>query len=144
MRIYNQGVLSRFLKKFGLRDIEIGDPNFDELFIIKSNDPALAKRLLDSKTRHSIEMLYENQKTAIAETGEVPDSIKRRAANKDMKSAMKIVEFFFSPSRSTFEIKYGKRELCLEVFGLIDQVEKAQVLLDGLISLHSDWHLFRA
>ncbi len=141
MRIYNQGGLSRFLKKFGLHDIEIGDPEFDELFIVKSNDPAFAKRLLNSKTRHSIEMLYENQKTTITETNEVPDSITRRAADRDMKGAMKIVEFFFSPSRPTFEIRYGKRELCLEVFGLIDQVEKAQALMDGLISIYSDWHL---
>ncbi len=141
IRIYNKGALSRFLEEFGLRGIETGDPEFDELFAVKSNDPESAKQLLDSKTRHSIKILYGNQKSKIYEMADVPDPVKRRAADKDMEKAVKVAEFFFTPSCPVFEIRCDKKGLCLEVFGLITEVEKAGVLLDGLISIYRDWHL---
>ncbi len=143
MRIYNQGALSRLLKKFGLQGTGTGDPEFDGLFVVKSNGPELAKRLLDSKTRHSIKILYENQQSRIYDMADVPDAVKRRAADKDMGSAMKIIELFFTPSRPTFEIRYDEKRLCLDVFGLINQVEKAEALLDGLLSIYCDWQLSR-
>lgn len=143
VRIYNKGVLSLFARNLGMRNVEIGDLEFDTLFVVQSNDMSLAKQLLDSKTRHSIKMIYENQTSTIDEMADVPDSVKKHAADKDMKSAMKIVELFFTPFRPTFEIRSDKRGLCLEVFGLINQVEQAQVLFDELISIYSDWHLTR-
>ena len=88
-------------------------------------------------------MLYENQKSTIDEMAEVPDSVKRHAGDKNMESAMETIGLLFTPSCPTFEIRSDKRGLCLEVFGLINQVEKAQVLLDGLISIYSDWNLYR-
>lgn len=142
IRIYNSGFLSLLSRKLGVKNIKIGDLEFDKLFVIKSNDAALAKRLLDSKTRRSIRVLYENQKSTIEETADLSDSAKKHAADKDTKSAMKIANLFFTPSRPTFEIRSDKRGLCLEVFGLINQVEKAQVLLDVLISIYSDWHSY--
>jgi hypothetical protein len=144
MRIYDGGALSRFVKKLGMRDIEIGDSEFDKLFVIKSNDVALTKRLLNAKTRHSIKMLYEKQKAiVIDERAAIPDSAKRYADDKSMGSALKIVGLLFTPSCPTFEMRLDKRGLCLEVFGLINQAEKAQMLLDELMAIYSDWHLFR-
>jgi hypothetical protein len=142
IHIYNEGVFSRLTKKLGMQDIEIGDTAFDKLFIIKSNDAASAKRLLDSKTRHSIKMLY--QKPTIDEIAEVPDSVKRHVDDKGMDAAMKITGLLLAPSCPTFEMQLDKGGLCLKVFGLINQVEKARWLLDELMTIYTDWHLSRA
>ena len=57
-KIYRHGFFSSIGKNFGLQDIEIGDPFFDDQFIIKGNNPDTIKRLLaDDK----IKLLIRNQ-----------------------------------------------------------------------------------
>ena len=48
-RIYRKGIFSDIAKFFGAQDIEIGDPVFDDSFIIKSNDAQTAKLLLKNE-----------------------------------------------------------------------------------------------
>jgi hypothetical protein len=36
--IYRKGIFSALRKLLGMQDIEVGDPDFDEAFIIKGND----------------------------------------------------------------------------------------------------------
>jgi hypothetical protein len=45
-RIYRSNFLVEFAKKLGLQDIDIGDPQFDRDFIIKSNSPEKVRALL--------------------------------------------------------------------------------------------------
>ena len=139
IRIYNEGVLSRFTKRLGMRGMEIGDPEFDKLFVIKSNNMAAAKLLIDSKTRHSVRMLYKNQQTTIDAMAEVVGSVKERAENKGVATAMNIVEVLFTPSRPTFEIDLDKKGLTLEIFGLL-KVNKAQMILEELTNIYSNWN----
>lgn len=47
--ISRQGFFSSIGKLFGMQDIEIGDPFFDEQFIIKGNNPEKIKLLLADK-----------------------------------------------------------------------------------------------
>ena len=143
IRIYNAGVLSRFAKRLGIRGIEIGDHEFDKLFAIKCNNTAAAKLLIDSKTRRSINTLYENQQTTIDAMPEIADSVKGRAEDKGVAAAMKMVEVLFTPFRPTFEMDLDRKGLSLAMFGLLNRVDKAQMLLDELTTIYSDWHLSR-
>lgn len=43
--IYRQSIFSPLGKLFGMQDIEVGDPEFDEAFIIKGNDEAKVRQL---------------------------------------------------------------------------------------------------
>ena len=45
-KIYREGVFSSVGKFFGMQDLEIGDPYFDEQFVIKGNDHQQLVRLL--------------------------------------------------------------------------------------------------
>jgi hypothetical protein len=45
-RIYRKSVFSGLGKLFGMQDIEIGEPEFDESFIIQSNNPGKVRQLL--------------------------------------------------------------------------------------------------
>jgi hypothetical protein len=45
-QIYRSNIFYEFGKILGMQDIEIGDPNFDKDFIIKSNDPTKIRTLL--------------------------------------------------------------------------------------------------
>jgi len=47
-RIYRETIFTPLGKLFGLKDIEVGDPAFDDQFVIKSNSPARIKELLAS------------------------------------------------------------------------------------------------
>lgn len=47
-RVYRKGIFSDIAKFFGAQDIEIGDSEFDELFIIKSSDERTAVKLLSN------------------------------------------------------------------------------------------------
>lgn len=47
--IYNQSIFSSIGKFFGMQDLEIGEPYFDQNFVIKGNDP------------HQIEQLFLDQ-----------------------------------------------------------------------------------
>lgn len=44
-KIYRQGFFSGMGKALGMRDVEIGEPQFDEAFIIQGNDEAKLKQL---------------------------------------------------------------------------------------------------
>jgi len=46
--IYRRGLFSDIAKLLGMQDLEIGDPDFDRDFIIKSNDAARVRQLLSS------------------------------------------------------------------------------------------------
>ena len=45
-KIYRQGVFSTIGKWFGMQDIQVGEPAFDEAFIIQANDEAAVQQLL--------------------------------------------------------------------------------------------------
>jgi hypothetical protein len=54
--IYRKGILSGFGKLLGMQDIEVGDPEFDEAFIIKGNDELKVVNLFaDARVRRMIE-----------------------------------------------------------------------------------------
>lgn len=53
--IYRRGLLSNLGKKLGMQDVDIGDPAFDDAFIIKGNDENKLRRLLaDARLRELI------------------------------------------------------------------------------------------
>ena len=53
--IYRKGILSELCKFFGMQDIEVGDPEFDEAFIIKGTDETRVQNLFaDAKLRELI------------------------------------------------------------------------------------------
>ena len=60
-RIYRKSVFSGLGKLFGMQDIEVGYPEFDEPFIIQGNNPAKVKQLLS----------HEPLRTMIAGTAEL-------------------------------------------------------------------------
>src|SRR3954464_14073976 len=50
--VYRRGLFSELGKLLGMQDIEVGDPDFDEAFIIKGNDESAARKLFaDPKIR---------------------------------------------------------------------------------------------
>lgn len=46
--ITREGLLSEIAKLFGAQDIQIGDPDFDKLFMIKGNHEGLIKQMLQN------------------------------------------------------------------------------------------------
>jgi len=53
--IYRRGVFSDIGKWLGMQDVEVGEPQFDEDFIIKGNDDAKLRRLFaDAKLRELV------------------------------------------------------------------------------------------
>lgn len=57
-QVYRKGPLSGLAKILGMQDIEVGDPEFDEAFIIKSNDEGTVRELLaDASIRQKIQAL---------------------------------------------------------------------------------------
>jgi hypothetical protein len=55
---YEKGVFSGLAKMLGMQDIEVGDPDFDDGFIIKSNDEATVRELFaDPMIRFMIQAL---------------------------------------------------------------------------------------
>lgn len=46
-KVVPQGLLEAVGKLLGLQDVEMGDPIFDKIFIVKSNDEARAREVLD-------------------------------------------------------------------------------------------------
>lgn len=56
--IYRKGPFSGLGKMLGMQDIEVGDPEFDEAFIIKSNDEGTVRELLaNPRIRQMIQAL---------------------------------------------------------------------------------------
>ena len=48
-RVYRKSIFSNLAKKLGMQDIEVGDPFFDDKFIVKSNQPERVRQLLRNK-----------------------------------------------------------------------------------------------
>jgi hypothetical protein len=54
--IYRKGIFSELGKLLGMQDIEVGDPEFDEAFIIKANDePKVVNLFADPNIRRMIQ-----------------------------------------------------------------------------------------
>jgi len=55
-KIYREGLFSPIGKFLGMQDIEIGDPSFDDNFVIKGNDAGKVKLLLnDARLKQLVE-----------------------------------------------------------------------------------------
>ena len=100
--IYRKRILSELFKFFGMQDIEIGDAEFDEAFIIKGTDEARVQNFFaDAKLRELIRVQPAIQL-------KVKDS-----------------EGWFGP---TFPENVD--ELHFQVIGVIDDVERLKSLFD--------------
>jgi hypothetical protein len=71
-RVSREGVLTRLGKSLGMQDIETGDPRFDKLFVLKSNDPAFIKSALLPEIRGQLCDVWDKHdaRGAIALQGE--------------------------------------------------------------------------
>ena len=100
--IYRKGFFSDLGKLLGMQDIEVGEPDFDEAFIIKGNDEDRVRVLFsDSKIRQMIE-----------------DQPKIRLEVKDS-------EGWFGP-----KFPENVDELHFQVIGVIKDVERLKSLFD--------------
>lgn len=99
-KIHRKGFLSNFGKLFGLQDIEVGFPEFDEEFIIKGNDTEKLRELFsDSKIRELIQL------------------------QKDISLEVKDDEGWFGT-----EFPQGVDELYFQVYGVIKDVDRLRNL----------------
>ncbi len=77
--IFPPGLSSRVKRFFGiLKSIKIGDPNFDDHFIVRSNDPSKARALLANiNVRHLIRTWswLPDEQIRVAESTELPEGI---------------------------------------------------------------------
>ena len=100
--IYRKGFFSDLGKLLGMQDIEIGDPEFDDAFIIKGNDEDRVRALFsDPKIRQIIH------------------------AQPDIRLEVKDSEGWFGP-----RFPEGVDELHFEVLGVIKDVEGLKALFD--------------
>ena len=100
--IYRKGFFSDLGKLLGMQDIEVGDPEFDEAFIIKGNDERQVRDLFsDPKIR---QMIQDQPKIRL----EVKDS-----------------EGWFGP-----KFPEDVDELHFQVVGVIKDVERLKALFD--------------
>lgn len=101
-RVYRHGVFSSLGKMLGLRDVEVGYPDFDRDFIIKGNDESRLRRLFGNpKIRELI------------------------SAQKDIDFSVKDDEGWFGPA-----FPDGVDELSFMVVGLIKDVERLKHLYE--------------
>jgi hypothetical protein len=101
-RVYRHGVFSSLGKMLGLRDVEVGYPDFDRDFIIKGNDESRLRRL------------FGNQKIRELISGQ-----------KDIDFSVKDDEGWFGPT-----FPDGVDELSFMVVGLIKDVERLKHLYE--------------
>jgi hypothetical protein len=52
--VYRKGVFGGLGKLLGIQDIEVGDPDFDEVFIVRGNDEARVRTLLADPTLRAL------------------------------------------------------------------------------------------
>jgi len=68
LSIYHEDFISKFLKLFGVKEIEIGNKSFDKKYWIKSNDSGLTKKILKEDlinqmlTADFYSMIYKSKK----------------------------------------------------------------------------------
>lgn len=55
LEIFPQTIVERLKKFMGMQDLEIGDPRFDELFIVQGNDANLIREYLNPDARLALE-----------------------------------------------------------------------------------------
>lgn len=100
--IYRKGLFSELGKLLGMQDIEIGDPSFDEAFIVQGNDEMKVRQLLsNAKVRELI------------------------AAQPAIHFAVKDDEGWFGA-----QFPEGVDELIFHVTGVIRDVERLKLLYD--------------
>jgi hypothetical protein len=56
--IYNEDYFDKILKHFGLNELEIGDPDFDNKFIIKGNNEFLLRKILTKEWKTFLQSNY--------------------------------------------------------------------------------------
>ena len=59
LKIYPEGLLSRLGKKLGLQDVQVGDPRFDDEFMVKASDELRAPMALTPDVREAIIQLRD-------------------------------------------------------------------------------------
>ena len=100
--IYRKGLFSELGKLLGMQDIEVGDPEFDEAFIIKGTDEAKVRDLFaDPEVRSLIQ------------------------AQPKIRLEVKDSEGWFGP-----EFPEDVDELHFQVVGVIKDVERLKALFD--------------
>jgi hypothetical protein len=105
--IYRKGFFSNLGKLLGMQDIEVGDPEFDEAFIIKGNDESKVASLLSN--RKIRQMIQDQPQIRL----EVNDS-----------------EGWFGP-----RFPEDVDELHFQVVGVIKDVDRLKALFDLFASL---------
>jgi hypothetical protein len=101
-RVYRKGLFSELGKLLGMQDIEVGDPDFDEAFIIKGNDESAVQNLFaDPKLRALIQ------------------------AQPKVRLSVKDSEGWFGP-----RFPEGVDELHFQVAGVIKDVERLKALFE--------------
>ena len=100
--IYSKGLLSELGKLLGMQDIEVGDPEFDEAFIVKGTDEARVRDLFADPEVRSL-MLAQRQ----------------------VHLSVKDDEGWFGPA-----FPEGVDELHFQVVGVIKDVERLKGLFD--------------
>ena len=100
--IYRRGLFSEIAKRFGMQDIEVGDPVFDRDFVIKGTDPL------------RVRMLLENPR--------IRELISRQP---EIHFSVKDDEGYFGPS-----FPAGVDELYFNVMGVIKDVPRLKLLYD--------------
>jgi hypothetical protein len=118
-RVYRKGLFSELAKLLGMQDIEVGQPAFDEAFIIKGTDEGKLRQLFANP---KIRELIEQQK--------------------DIDFSVKDDEGWFGPT-----FPEGVDELSFTVAGVIKDVERLKLLyelfaatLDELCRIGSAYH----
>jgi len=56
--LYPKGIFEKILKFFGKKDVEIGDPKFDQLYLISSNNSYITKELLSESKIKTLLLNY--------------------------------------------------------------------------------------
>ena len=101
-RVYRRGLFSEIGKVFGMQDVEVGQPAFDEAFIIKGTDEGKLRQLFaNPKIRELIE------------------------AQKDIDFSVKDDEGWFGPA-----FPEGVDELSFTVAGVIQDIERLKRLYE--------------
>ena len=103
LKISKEGVFSKIGKKLGGQDLEIGDHEFDEHFVVKSNDDMMATRFLNShevKSRINfhkgfhLDLIKKNQMGVKCKEGESGLSFLTAHIIKDETEIRNLIELF--------------------------------------------------
>jgi hypothetical protein len=100
--VYRKSVFSGIAKRLGMQDIEVGDPVFDDDFIVQSSDPSRARELLSN------------------------------ARVRELLSSQKDVHFSVRDDEGWFGAKFpeGVDELQFTLPGVIKDLERLKLLFD--------------